>query len=77
MLFRVLLRIDRDSQTIRECYSAAKEGHSDRPAWLSFWFGGKVKSTESLFSDFAQEEHKAKAIEAGYTEMAVFPLRNK
>ena len=36
-----------------------------------------MKSTESLFSDFAQEEHKAKAIEAGYTEMAVFPLRNK
>ena len=75
MLFRVLLRIDRDSQTI--CYSAAKEGHSDRPAWLSFWFGGKVKSTSSLFEDFAQEEHKAKAIEAGYTEMAVFQLRNK
>jgi hypothetical protein len=36
-----------------------------------------VKSTSSLFSDFAQEEHKAKAIEAGYTEMAVFQLRNK
>jgi len=29
-----------------------------------------VKSTKSFFSDFAQEEHKAKATEAGYTEMA-------
>jgi hypothetical protein len=55
----------------------SKEGHSDRPAWLSFWFGRKVKSTSSLFSDFAQEEYKAKAIEACYNEMAVFQLRNK
>lgn len=36
-----------------------------------------MKSTSSLFEDFAQEEHKAKAIEAGYTEMAVFQQRNK
>lgn len=36
-----------------------------------------MKSTKCFFSDFAQEEHKAKATEAGYTEMAVFQLRNK
>lgn len=31
-----------------------------------------MKSTFSFFTDLAQEEHKAKATEAGYTEMAVF-----
>jgi hypothetical protein len=33
-----------------------------------------VKSTLNLFSNFAQEEHKAKAIEDGYSELIVFPL---
>lgn len=30
-----------------------------------------------LIEWIAQEEHKAKATKAGYTEMAVFLLRNK
>lgn len=63
---RALLRIE--IVRLGECFIALK--HYDRPAWLLFWFGGKVKSTKCLFSDFAQEEHKAKATEAGYTEMA-------